>query len=332
VLGDSVKDWLALVEADGNVLTADPISERSMVPRLGDGAAFCASVYVAARLLLSFIAVVGVGSAAPNAAPPSGYEQAATPGWHNAVDGTDRWDAAWFERIAVEGYGSGEFTAASFPAYPLATSAVSLLGLGTLWAALLVSNLAFLGALIVLYALTELEYSTRVARRTVLLVALFPTSFFFLAPLSESLFLLLTVLAFWFVRRGRSEAGGLSGGLAAATRSVGIVLLPALLLEAWASRKGFLTALLVALGPMLYGIYWLTQGDMLRPITAQAHWERSLELPFVPLAEGLRTRRWGPTTPGGSSGRSTSCSHCWPWRYSPGDGASSGPATSRTSA
>jgi hypothetical protein len=81
--------------------------------------------------------------------------------------------------------------------------------------------------------------------------------------------------------------GGLSGGVAAATRSVGIALLPALLLEAWPSRRRDFAGALVVLGPMLYGIYWLSQGDMLRPITAQAQWARSLRLPVVTLAEGL---------------------------------------------
>ena len=57
-------------------------------------------------------------------------------------------------------------------------------------------------------------------------------AFFLIAPYGEGLFLLLTILAFWGARRDRWWLAGLAGAAAAATRSVGILLVPALLVEA----------------------------------------------------------------------------------------------------
>jgi hypothetical protein len=149
------------------------------------------------------------------------------------VTAWERADGLWFLRIANGGYGATDGSAAFFPLYPLAIRAVSwLLGGHPLPAALLMSNLSFLGALIVLYGLTKREFSVPVARTTVLLLALFPTSFFFFAPLSESLFLLLVVSSFAAARSRRWVMAGVLGALAAATRIVGVVMVAALAVEA----------------------------------------------------------------------------------------------------
>ena len=65
-----------------------------------------------------------------------------------------------------------------------------------------------------------------------LLICVFPTSYFFLMPYTESLFFLLAVTAFWGARRGEWAVAATAAALAALTRSVGIVLAPALLVEA----------------------------------------------------------------------------------------------------
>src|SRR5207249_2778355 len=114
----------------------------------------------------------------------------------------NRWDAGWFERIAQEGYDANDASAAFFPGYPLAIRAIAaVLPIGEQGAAILVSNAAFVGALIVLFALTTFEFSIPMAKRAVLLLGCFPASFFFLSPYSESLFLLASLLCFWWARR-----------------------------------------------------------------------------------------------------------------------------------
>jgi hypothetical protein len=169
----------------------------------------------------------------------------------------------------------------------------SVLSLSETDAALVVSNLAFLGALIVLFALTTFEFSIDTARRTVLLLALFPVSFFFLSPYSESLFLFASLLTFWWARRGRWGPAAAGGFVAALTRSVGVLLVPALLLEAWSIRgrerpRAIAASLVPLLAPAAYAAYWFVRADdALRPFHAQDSWFRSLELPFVTLGNGL---------------------------------------------
>jgi hypothetical protein len=269
-------------------------------PRIRDGAPFCVAVFVFVRLLLSTLGVVGVHQHSVDqgvvGAVGTGSEVIATPGWHNAIDGTNRWDATWFTRIAESGYRADDASAVFFPGYPAAIRAVDLLlPIGTLGSALLVSNAAFLGALLVLYALSTLEFSETVARRTVVLLALFPSSIFFLAPYSESLFLLATLLTFWWARRDRWPLSGVAGLIAALSRSVGVALAPGLLIEAVSRRHHqrsvrdrTIWALLPLLGPVVYGAYWLARtGDALRPFHAQASWMRSLQFPLLTIGDAV---------------------------------------------
>src|SRR5919202_251794 len=83
----------------------------------------------------------------------------------------------------------------------------------------LISNLALLGALAVLYRLVRLDYGDTVATRTVWLFALFPTAFFFSAVYAEALFLLLTVASIYCARTDRWGRAAAFGFLAALTRN-----------------------------------------------------------------------------------------------------------------
>jgi Mannosyltransferase (PIG-V) len=267
------------------------------VVRLRDGVRYAVVVFLAVRVALSLVSVVTVGLFE---LPPDTVSigVAAEPGLHNALDGTDRWDAWWFQDIAVHGYAEDK-GAAFFPGYPLLIRGVIwALPVGSLGAALLVSNACFLGALIVLYALTSREFDEDTARRSVVLLAVFPTSFFFLAPYSESAFLFAVLLAFWWVRSDRWAAGGASGFAAALVRSFGAALTPAFVVEAWqGGHDGRVRRLAFACAPVLgvlaYSAYWYARsGDALRAMHAQGAWLRSFEF-FVytlgwAVALGLR--------------------------------------------
>jgi hypothetical protein len=271
-------------------------------PDLRRGIGFCVLVFLALRVGVSLLAVVGVGLIPPlkeGVGVPGWPAPLVSAGWHNALWAFERQDALWFLRIADAGYRPDDGSAAFFPLYPLLVRAASLLTGGrTFLAGLLVSNLSFLGALIVLYALTTLEFSEAHARTAVVLVAAFPTSLFFLAPYSESTFLLLVVSALWCARRDRWALAALAAALAAMTRSVGIVLLPVLLVEAvhqhrergaklW-PRAG--AALATLLGPSLYALYWqVAHDDPTAPLDAQAQWQRAASLPLRTLVDGVST-------------------------------------------
>jgi hypothetical protein len=267
--------------------------------RIRDGIPFCLAIFLCARVLLSVLGVVGVHDASPETDTEgvslSGSEVPATPGWHNALDGTNRFDAAWFIGIAEDGY-SVDGSAAFFPGFPLAIRAASWMLPGdTLVGALAVSNWFFLVGLVVLYALTAMEFDEGRARRTVALIAFFPSSFFFLAPYSESLFLAAVVLAFWWSRRDKPMVAGLAGFVATGVKSIGLVVVPALLVEAVVrseNRRELARRLSFGLFPLLalaaYGAFWLERtGDALAPLAAQDAWTRSLQFPPITLGEAI---------------------------------------------
>jgi hypothetical protein len=220
------------------------------------------------------------------------------PGWHNLFTAWERFDTLWFLRIADGGYRATDGSAVFFPLYPMLIRFVSvLLGGRPFAAALLVSNAALVGALAIVYDLTRTEISDAVARTTVVLLCLFPTSFFLFAGYSESLFLLLAAAALWAARRGRWPLAAAAGFGAALTRNIGVVVGVALLVEALQQRtegerttvRGVLAAAATGLGTLAYLLFWQAEtGDPLAPIRQQANWERVFSWPWSTVTEATR--------------------------------------------
>lgn len=266
-----------------------------------DGIRYSLTVFLAVRLgllILGLVAVELFPPLKPVSVPGWRAQPLPDPGWQNAFTSFERFDALWFLRIASSGYRTGDGSAAFFPLYPLVIRAVSwVMGGHPFEAALVVSNAAIACGLCVVYALTASERSIATARRTVLLVALFPTSFFFFAPYSESLFLLLAATTYWAARSRRWAAAGAAGALAALTRNIGIMLAPALLVEAFHQRAegrgsalpGLGAAVAVGLGTLAYLAYWWAKvDDWLAPVDQQANWQRTFSWPWATLADGSR--------------------------------------------
>lgn len=178
--------------------------------------------------------------------------------------GLHNWDAGWYLRIAVFGY--DRMSIVFFPLFPLLIRGLSeLLHIAPLAAGLLVSNLSFLAAI---YAFLVLMREDGVpgdtARRAALFLVLFPTSFFFSAVYTESLFLALSLGAFVCARRGQWLIACLLAGLTALTRNPGMLLIPALGWEYLMQKKERgervdLKALYMVLIPLLFGTFILYQ-------------------------------------------------------------------------
>lgn len=100
-------------------------------------------------------------------------------------------------------------------------------------AAVLVSNAAALVAITYLYKLVRLDFNAPVAARTILFLALFPTSFFLSAMFSESLFLACAVTCMYYARRRQWWIAGICGGLASLARIQGLALIVPVAWEFW---------------------------------------------------------------------------------------------------
>lgn len=206
-----------------------------------------------------------------------------------------RWDSVWYLTIAEHGYGDAHShaQAAFYPLYPLLMRGLGWVVGSALVAGILISLACFVVALVLLHKLAALELGERDARGTVLLVAFFPTAFFFSAVYSESLFLLVSVGAFLTARKGRWAWAGALGGLAALTRNSGVLLLVPLAIlflqqERHGRRRQVLWLALVPLGLALYlGWSALVLGDALAPYHAQALWLRHFE-PLGAAVGGVR--------------------------------------------
>ncbi|MCY7303871.1 MAG: glycosyltransferase family 39 protein [Thermoleophilia bacterium] len=198
------------------------------------------------------------------------------------IDVWARWDSNWFLKIAGEGYSWPSSTPAFLPLYPFLVAGLGFVLFGhPLLAGVVVSLVAGSAAFVLLYRLTAVKLGAATAQHTVLYLALAPTSLFFGAVYSESLFLLLAVGTFLFAEKGSFwKAGGLAG-LALLTRSAGVALLPALIVFAWRSPDRRRALAGVAIAPILFALYplllalWI--GRPLAFLDAQrVVWERHL--------------------------------------------------------
>jgi Gpi18-like mannosyltransferase len=153
-----------------------------------------------------------------------------------------KWDSQYYVDIATNGYWfrpGQQSNVAFFPLYPMLMMVASVpLGGNMILTGFLVSNLAFLGGLIFLYLLTELELDSDSAKRAIVYLAFFPTSFFFSSVYTESLFLCLSIATMYFARKHRWMTATIFGILAAATRNLGI-LMWALVLWEWLRVQGW---------------------------------------------------------------------------------------------
>ena len=195
----------------------------------------CLAVFLVLRLIASTLGYM-TGSG-PNPEPLSGgpiymaadsllYEDRLS---HLFINIWQRWDTAWYLKIAAFGYDPADGTASFSPLYPWLIRGLGALTGNFLLSALIISNLAALAVFILFYEVAFAEGLTSgQAMMAVLSLALFPSTFFFFAAYSDSLFLALALGAWLAARRRYWLAAGILGGLATLARLQGGLLMPIL--------------------------------------------------------------------------------------------------------
>jgi hypothetical protein len=214
--------------------------------------------------------------------------------WRALAQSWMQWDAEHYQNIALYGYTFQNVrwpNIAFFPLYPLLIRLLlPITGNNVTIAALLVSNLALFAAVLLLYDLLARDFDRKVAYRTVLLLLLFPTSFYFVAGYTESLALALTVAALWAMRRERWWLAGTAGFFLALTRVPGVMIAPVLAVAylqrrnwRWRSiRPDFLAIILPPLGLGLFMLYqWQRFDTPFAFLIAQQNWNNGSAPPWV---------------------------------------------------
>ncbi len=157
-----------------------------------------------------------------------------------------RWDAGWYYGIARLGYRwhpleTGQQNIAFFPAYPILVRVLArVLGGDTptyAVAGLLVSHVAFLWSLVLIYQLARSMLDPTAAAAAVVLTASYPFAVYHGAMYTESLFLLASVGAFLECRRERWARAAGWGLLAGLTRPNGFLLMVPLAVEVWRRHR-----------------------------------------------------------------------------------------------
>lgn len=151
-----------------------------------------------------------------------------------------RWDAYHYIKLTDEWYvnvGDDRYKIVFYPLYPLVSKLPHLMGFSAQTSCLIVSNACLLGCGWAMHELVRHDQGAKAANRAVWLLMFCPLGFFFSTAYSESLFMLLALLAALLARKKHYNWAILCGALCSATRALGILAAPViffpLLQDAW---------------------------------------------------------------------------------------------------
>ncbi len=200
-----------------------------------------------------------------------------------------RWDSVHFSYLATHGY-TDWWRTPFFPLFPLLERYLAVVAGDPFIAGLIISNVAGLGMLVVLYRLVEEDFDSERAYRTALYLSVFPTAFFFAAAYTESLFLLFALLGFYYMRQGNWWLAGACGFFATLTRSTGLLLLVPFCYEYLRQHQFKLRALrfdvfggaLIVAGLGLFMLYCYHRFHSFFPFSKAEHfmWSRDPQSPW----------------------------------------------------
>ncbi len=208
-------------------------------------------------------------------------------------------DSQHYLNIAQNGYvssGDDRLLIVFLPLYPYIVRAVNYIFQNYLVSGLFVSNLCWVFAAYLFYDLALLDTDRRGALRALKYLCILPASFLFSAPLSDSLFLLLSVSCIYAVRKNAYLLAGAVGFLAAFTRMPGILLFAPACFELvgtiirepdarrrdprwkWRTTGKALSLLLIPAGFLLYlYVNYRVTGNATMFLTCQSeHWHQQL--------------------------------------------------------
>lgn len=236
-------------------------------------------VWLISRVVLFYAACVGLLADSRMAVPATmrSYFQGAP-----IFEAFCRWDCGLYIFISQDGYKQPS-DANFFPLLPLLTHGLWFITrIPHQWALLIVSNVASLGAFVVMFRLFRRLADESTARWGVLLFAAYPFAFFYASGYSEPLMVLFSALALDLALRGQHLRAGAALAIGSLSRHVALLAGAGLLLAQVQQRPSLIRffkspawlGLLVAwLGLLGYCVYLkLTFGDFLAFYTGRSAW------------------------------------------------------------
>jgi len=163
---------------------------------------------------------------------------------------TPQWFFSWanfdgvhYLTIADKGYIGTASVQAFFPLLPFvilhSLKSMMIPHYNALIVGLLITNVSTFALFVSWFSLVKLLRSARIAWLSLVLLVIFPTSFFLVALYTESLFLFLILMSFYCAEKRRWFWAGFFALLVSSTRIVGIFIVPALIIELFCQEFDF---------------------------------------------------------------------------------------------
>ncbi|MDD5371468.1 MAG: mannosyltransferase family protein [Anaerolineaceae bacterium] len=175
-----------------------------------------------------------------------------------------RWDTVRYLNIATLGYSADLNDTVWPPLFPALIWLVGIIIPNPLLASLIVSNCAAIIAFYLLYIIVAEYWNDITARRTILILVIFPTAFFLIAGYAESLFVVFSLAVLRLIQHRKWWLTGMFAALAAITRVQGIFLMLPIVWEIYQWHRGeakwkwkVLVSQIFAgfAAPLAYGLY-----------------------------------------------------------------------------
>lgn len=206
-----------------------------------------------------------------------------------------RWDGSHYLYLAEHWYtalGDEANFIVFFPLYPLILKPIIFILGNAALSGIVSSVVLFLLGTFFFYKLVALDYSERVASYAVIALAIFPTSYFFNSPYTESLFLLIFSLAMYTARQNKWILAGITAGLGVVTRPFGFLVLPAIITEWLLNKERKLKHLPIIIVPSIVAglsYLFLNRSVFGNPLEFQkilaVHWQKHLVSPVASVVE-----------------------------------------------
>lgn len=253
--------------------------------------AWAASRALVLALAVALSLAIGTAPRGPDPGVPDLFvlERLIDPAVPSALVLLGDWDVTWYLDIARHGYaedagqvGVRDSNLAFFPLVPGLMAGLLALGINPFLGMLVIANLAFLGALWALHALTRRHLGdARLADRATWALALLPPAAYASMAYTEGLVLACALAAALAATGGRYAVAGLLAGVAALSRPPGIIVAGLVLMmglldaRPGRARRAVLAIAPAAVALAAFGAWmWAARGSPTLPLAAQAAWDR----------------------------------------------------------